>query len=121
MSLHADLLAQARRLVYQDPRRPKQASLRRAISTAYYALFHLLISEASAMLVSNASHRQLLSRTFTHAEMQRASRSFAGGALPAKFDFVTGGMPVPAQLRNVAQALLNLQQSRHDADYNLVS
>jgi hypothetical protein len=52
MSLHADLLAQARRLVSQDPRRPRQASLRRAISTAYYALFHLLISEASAMLVS---------------------------------------------------------------------
>jgi hypothetical protein len=50
MSLPADLLAQARRLVSLDPRRPRQASLRRAISTAYYALFHLLISEASAML-----------------------------------------------------------------------
>jgi hypothetical protein len=50
MSLPADLLAQARRLISQDPRRPRQASLRRAISTAYYALVHLLISEASAML-----------------------------------------------------------------------
>jgi uncharacterized protein (UPF0332 family) len=119
MSLHADLLAQARRLVSQDPRRPRQASLRRAISTAYYALFHLLISEASAMLVSDASHRLLVSRTFTHAEMQKASRSFAGGTLPAKFASVTSGVPVPAQLRNVAQAFADLQQLRHDADYNL--
>ena len=31
-----------------EPRNPKQASLRRALSTAYYALFHLLISEAVA-------------------------------------------------------------------------
>src|SRR5262245_9077661 len=121
MSLHADLLAQGRRLVSQDPRRPRQASLRRAISTAYYALFHLLISEASAMLVSNASHRQLVSRTFTHAEMFRASRSFAGGTLAAKFASGTGGMPVPAQLRNVAQAFMDLQQLRHEADYNLAT
>ena len=71
------------------------------------------------MLVSNASHRRLLARTFTHAEMQKASRSFAGGALPAKFAPVTGGMPIPAQLRNVAQAFVNLQQSRHEADYNM--
>jgi uncharacterized protein (UPF0332 family) len=119
MSLHADLLAQARRLVSQDPRRPRQASLRRAISTAYYALFHLLISEASAMLVSNASHRRLVSRTFTHTEMHRASRSFAGGTLPAKFASVTSGMPVPTRLRNVAQAFMDLQQERHEADYNL--
>jgi uncharacterized protein (UPF0332 family) len=121
MSLHADLLAQARPLVSQDPRRPRQASLRRAISTAYYALFHLLISEASAKLVTNASHRRLVSRTFTHAEMLKTSRSFAGGTLPDKFDSVTGGMPVPAQLRNVAQAFANLQQLRHEADYNLAT
>ena len=71
------------------------------------------------MLVSNASHRRLVSRTFTHAEMSKASRSFAGGTLPAKFAPVTGGMPIPAQLRNIAQAFVNLQQARHEADYNL--
>ena len=45
---HDDLLAQALSLVHKEPRNPKQASLRRAVSAAYYALFHLLISEAVA-------------------------------------------------------------------------
>lgn len=39
MSLHADLLKQARHLATKERRRPSQASLRRAISAAYYALF----------------------------------------------------------------------------------
>ncbi len=42
MSLHADLLDPAEQLAQLDPRRPKQANLRRAVSSAYYALFHLL-------------------------------------------------------------------------------
>ena len=49
MSLHADLLEQAEQLAQLDPRRPKQANLRRAVSSAYYALFHLLTWEASAL------------------------------------------------------------------------
>jgi uncharacterized protein (UPF0332 family) len=48
MAYHDDLLRQALQLIHQEPRNPKQASLRRAVSTAYYALFHLLISEAVA-------------------------------------------------------------------------
>jgi hypothetical protein len=42
MSFPNDLLEQARHLANREPKRPKQASLRRAVSTAYYALFHLL-------------------------------------------------------------------------------
>ena len=41
MSFPNDLLEQARHLANREPKRPKQASLRRAVSTAYYALFHL--------------------------------------------------------------------------------
>jgi hypothetical protein len=48
MAYHDDLLQQSLLLVHKEPRNPKQASLRRAVSTAYYALFHLLISEAVA-------------------------------------------------------------------------
>ena len=38
VSLHADLLRQARQLALREPGRPLQASLRRAISASYYAL-----------------------------------------------------------------------------------
>ena len=39
MSLHGDLLVQARHLALVEPRRPRQASLRRAISASYFARF----------------------------------------------------------------------------------
>jgi hypothetical protein len=47
VSFPNDLLEQARHLANREPRRPKQASLRRAVSTAYYALFHLLSIETA--------------------------------------------------------------------------
>jgi uncharacterized protein (UPF0332 family) len=46
MALAEDLLEQARHLAKREPKRPKQASLRRAVSAAYYSLFHLLVSSA---------------------------------------------------------------------------
>jgi uncharacterized protein (UPF0332 family) len=44
--VYEHLLEQAVTLARLDSRRPKQANLRRSISAAYYALFHLLIDEA---------------------------------------------------------------------------
>jgi uncharacterized protein (UPF0332 family) len=119
MSLHSDLLSQALHLVNRERRRPRQASLRRAVSTAYYALFHLLIHEASTMLVPNAALRLIVSRAFAHTEMNKAPKSFAGGTLPNKFGPVTGGAPIPNALIDVARAFVDLQQARHEADYNL--
>lgn len=52
MRLGEDLLAQARYLVRHEPRRPKQATLRRSISTAYYGLFHLLTDAAAHVVIS---------------------------------------------------------------------
>ena len=43
MAFADDLLKQAFLLLNKEPRTPTQASLRRSVSTAYYALFHLLI------------------------------------------------------------------------------
>ncbi len=45
MAFADDLLEQAYHLANKDAQ-PTQASLRRAVSTAYYALFHLLIDDA---------------------------------------------------------------------------
>ena len=60
-----------------------------------------------------------MSRAFIHSEMNKASKSFAGGNLPQRFNTVSGGQAVPANLRGVAQAFVDLQQARHEADYNL--
>ena len=117
MSLHSDLLFQAKQLVVKEPTRPKQASLRRAVSAAYYAIFHLLIFESSKSLVTGDGLRKLVGRAFAHGDMKNASKPFASGSLPARLQVVIAP-PVPAQIQVVAKAFIALQQARHEADYN---
>ncbi len=52
MNLHAELLKQAHFLARKEPKKPTQASLRRSVSASYYALFHLLVDEATRLMLS---------------------------------------------------------------------
>jgi hypothetical protein len=114
-----DLLAQARHLASKDLGTPEQASLRRAVSTAYYALFHLLVSEASSLLASGDARLQdLVARAFDHGDMRGACATFASsGTLPALIGAHYGRVTLPLELKAVAQAFVDLQGARHDADY----
>lgn len=51
MPLSADSLEQAHHLATREKQKPKQASLRRTVSAAYYALFHLLCGEGSRLMM----------------------------------------------------------------------
>ena len=89
MTLPRELLGQATLLATKEPRRPKQASLRRAVSASYYALFHLLVDEASSRLVggaNRASLRTCLSRAFNHGAMKTVAKQFAGRAVSPRLD-----------------------------------
>src|SRR5580658_5802915 len=111
MAFAQDLLDQAYHLANLESDDPKQASLRRAVSTAYYALFHLLIDEA----VGNwgvARHRSILARTFDHGKMKGISEDHITSF------YSSGQPPSGAQLKNVAQAFVQLQGKRHTADYD---
>jgi hypothetical protein len=121
MTLHADLLAQARFLARREPKRVKQASLRRAISAAYYALFHLLGFEASRLFVRDDRLLYRLSRVYGHSEMNDVSKSFAKGQWPNTFNPVKGVFSIPQELKDVAQAFVDLQEARHNADYDLAA
>jgi uncharacterized protein (UPF0332 family) len=63
------LLEQAYDSALKELINPKQASLRRAVSTAYYALFHLLIDEAVSKWAVERQ-RSILARTFEHGKMK---------------------------------------------------
>jgi uncharacterized protein (UPF0332 family) len=120
MSLHRDLLQQARSLVSKEPRRPKQASLRRAVSAAYYALFHLLISESSRLLIAKQNLKELrtvVSRAFVHEEMKKASQAFAFGLLPTALKTIVG--VIPSTLKQIADTFVELQEARYEADYDV--
>lgn len=121
MSLHDDLLRQARDLAVMDPKRPRQASLRRAVSAAYYALFHKLVDEAVRFVISRsgrAALRVCLARAFAHGTMQKVARQFApNGVSEALLPGFNGHSPQP-ELVALARAFVELQQARHEADYN---
>jgi hypothetical protein len=114
MAYHDDLLLHAVELVYKNPTNPTQADLRRAVSAAYYALFHLLIHETVAHWSLDSS-RDGLARMFEHRAMARASDR----VLDTRFFPFTGEDPVVVQkLRMVAGDFNRLQDKRHIADYD---
>src|SRR5436305_1257953 len=102
MSLHGDLLEQAERLATIDARRPKQASLRRAVSASYYPLFHLLSSEASALYAAEFGLAARINRTLSHGEMKKASSMIANDKLPRGVQPPGGGYMTPPDLKIVA-------------------
>jgi hypothetical protein len=112
MAFADDLLKQAFHLLNKEPKTPTQASLRRAVSTAYYALFHLLIQDASANW-SRRDTRDYLARAFEHGAMKAASTR----AENATYD-PSVSPQVVAKLRSVAKAFRELQFQRHLADYS---
>jgi uncharacterized protein (UPF0332 family) len=98
----------------KEPRNPKQASLRRAVSTAYYALFHLLISEAVANW-NRVNLRTALGRAFDHGIMKAASNRIQH---TQQFPFTGEDPRVVADLKAVAKTFAQLQEKRHIADYD---
>ena len=117
MAFHDDLLEQARHLATIDPRRPKQASLRRSVSTAYYALFHLLIHDAVSNW-KNRQHRGALARLFDHARMKQACTERRAQLQEAIPKLAGQEKRVARCLEVVARTFVEMQQQRHTADYD---
>lgn len=121
MAYPEDLLEQARHLAQREPKRPKQASLRRAVSSAYYALFHLLISE-TVKNWKRPKERFTLARMFEHMAMGKVCLKKCDD-LRAYFD----ANPPPAvgpefdrnrYLLTVTETFADMLQQRHTADYD---
>ena len=51
--------------------------------------------------------------------MNDVSKKFAKGDWPKAFNSAKPQFPIPQELKDVANAFVDLQQARHDADYNL--
>jgi uncharacterized protein (UPF0332 family) len=115
MAIAEDLLTLADRLAHPARDEPEQASFRRAISTAYYALFHLLVQEAAQGWSGSSSARLGLERRFEHKTMKDASNSILQGKWRG---WSTPSPAVPIYLEHVAAAFVELQDARHQADYD---
>ena len=122
MNYPNDLIAQARHLVGRGKTRPKQVDLRRAISAAYYAVFHALARQAAARAVGATAPKPFstaVMRSFEHATMRSAADELAKPTPAAKLRPLLAGVTLPADARLVCQRFGRLQNSRHLADYDL--
>ena len=107
--------------------RPRQANLRRAVSSAYYALFHRLCADATAGLVGSARSRRpatrFVVRKFEHGRMRGVCESFVGNngrpALPDPLRSTFDKQSLDPRLADVCEAFVELQGERHRADYDL--
>lgn len=119
MSFPNDLLEQARHLANREPKRPKQASLRRAVSTAYYALFHLLSSEM-AKNWKRPAERSTLARMLDHLPMSRVC-THKRDELNAYFKTTPQAgreLDVRRHLHRMTNTFIEMLQHRHAADYD---
>jgi uncharacterized protein (UPF0332 family) len=116
------LLEQADRLVAWSDGAPRQIDLRRAISNAYYALFHAVTTEAADDVVGR-THRQtpryqLVYRRVEHRSLLRLCEDVVKSTLPAKYSDYEPAGGFGADLQFFAGALVDLQEKRHLADYD---
>ncbi|MPQ56833.1 hypothetical protein [Duganella sp. FT27W] len=119
-----DLLNQAGHLAFVDHGKPRQANLRRAVSSAYYAVFHLLADEGAALMGSrlNQLARTRIQRAFTHADMKSVCSQYAKGSHSRSVHAQIAPLlsfPVEDELMHLAFTFVELQEYRHAADYDL--
>ncbi len=119
-SLPEHLLEQAKHLACRERTRPRQASIRRAISTAYYALFHFLIREAVRQIGPNLSeeHYNRAYRWFDHGAMNRVALAFSQQVVRTqnpKDVLIHDNDP---GIMFIAGNFAELQELRHLADYD---
>ena len=95
MAYHDDLLAHALALVHAQPQ--SQLTLRRAVSAAYYAVFHLLIFEATEHW-DNSGLRTILGRAYDHGLMKTTSNRILDGR---EFPYTNENLQVVKDLREL--------------------
>jgi len=119
------MIVHAFQLLAMEHRGPKAEEMRhicarRAVSAAYYALFHHLNASAASLIAPNVSHEinHRIQRWFDHLKMKEICGRFIKPKLDQPLlDLI--GQTAPPELRTVASNFIVLQEARHSADYDL--
>lgn len=107
--IHDDLLELADHLARREAGRPKQISLRRAISTAYYAVFHALAHLCAKELVGWAKPWEAFTPIY---------RALDHSAAKKLFDRDRDGQIYGEDVAEIGRIFISLQQARYTADYD---
>ncbi len=106
-----DLLDSAEILIASSKGKPSQVSLRRAISSAYYALFHCLARNRADLFVggTNADRSKHAWRQTYRALEHGFAKSACKDGLITRF---------PKAVEDFASTFVAMQEKRHQADYD---
>lgn len=107
----AGLIDTAKGLATANPKKPAQSNLKRAVSTAYFAMFHVLAWDCADFLIGGTAkaRRSKAWRQVYRALQHGAAKTACGAAKNMKF---------PPEILNFSYAFVILQQERHGADYD---
>lgn len=120
----AGLIQHARRLIASPTAgpTPTDVDLRRAVSAAYYAVFHTLAGAGAQSVAPGSVHLQnQVARAFSHTAMRKVCDAYARSpARPFPQPGLTNLNPAAPNLRlsGIAEAFAVLQEARHAADYD---
>lgn len=117
------LFEQADKLIAPPPHGPpRQVDLRRAISSAYYGVFHAVLAAAANRFVGSTKQStslySLVYRSIDHDSLRKLCLEVTKRNLSPKYipHTPTGGFGV--EIRAFARGTLELQERRHSADYD---
>jgi hypothetical protein len=119
----SDLLSAARTLCdMSGAGAPTDAHFRRAVSTAYYALFHKIVRSAAERFMGpgqeDTAAFSFLYRAFDHKGMKVTCEALQSSTLSRTYQNHLHRTDVSAEMRDFAGILPNLQAARHKADYD---
>ena len=119
----AELLAVARLLSNASaPTPPSDARLRRAVSTAYYAVFHMVLGIAARRFMGpdqeHTAGYALIYRGFDHGRMKDICGKILSPTLSARYQILLRKTSVSQDMRDFAKAFPAIQEARHLADYD---
>ena len=119
------LFEQADGLVATQVGRPRQADVRRAISAAYYGVFHAIITQGVNLFVGatnqNSKNYGLAYRSVDHAWLRELCREVQKQTLPNRFRPYEPNNGFGPNIQAFAIALVDLQEKRHVADYDITA
>jgi hypothetical protein len=103
-----DFLILAEELAGRDGGRPRQASLRRAVATAYYAVFHALAKLCADQLIGASKPWQVYTPIYRSLDHNAARKVLREARRTSIFS---------VEVEAIGFAFLNLYDKRIEADY----
>ena len=119
------LFEQAEELISPRAGRPRQVDVRRAISAAYYAIFHATITAATDQFIGvtnrDESRYGLVYRSVDHRWLRELCTEVQKQTLTSKFKPYAPFGGFGANIAAFAAAVVELQVKRHAADYDVMT